>query len=89
MLAIFSTIGGYYASDFLNRDMIIALAIINPIYFMCAMIGVMKTVQLSSAILIGAVLGPIFYFVSPEWSVLIGGIVGGTISYFIGEKYGN
>jgi hypothetical protein len=49
----------------------------------------MKTVQLSSAILIGAVLGPIFYFVSPEWSVLIGGIVGGTISYFIGEKYGN
>ena len=54
LVAIFSTIIGYYASDFLNRDMIIALAIINPIYFMCAMIGVMKTVQLTSAILLGA-----------------------------------
>ena len=69
LVAIFSTIIGYYASDFLNRDMIIALAIINPIYFMCAMIGVMKTVQLTSAILLGALLGPIFYFISPEWSV--------------------
>jgi predicted branched-subunit amino acid permease len=59
LVAIFSTIIGYYASDFLNRDMIIALAIINPIYFMCAMIGVMKTVQLTSAILLGALLGPI------------------------------
>ena len=47
LVAIFSTIIGYYASDFLNRDMIIALAIINPIYFMCAMIGVMKTVPVS------------------------------------------
>ena len=89
LVAIVSTIIGYYASDFLNRDMIIALAIINPIYFMCAMIGVMKTVQLTSAILLGALLGPIFYFISPEWSVLIGGLVAGTISYFIGEKYGS
>ena len=29
LIAIFSTIVGYYASDFLNRDMIIALAIIK------------------------------------------------------------
>jgi Na+-translocating ferredoxin:NAD+ oxidoreductase RnfD subunit len=56
---------------------------------MCAMIGVMKTIQLSSAILLGAMLGPIFYFISPEWSVLIGGVVAGTAAYLIGEKYGN
>ena len=65
--------------------MIIGLAIVNPIYFMCAMIGVMKTIQLSSAIILGAILGPIFYFFSPEWSVLIGGLVAGSIAYFIGE----
>ena len=74
LIAIFSTILGYYSADFLNKDLIIGLAIINPIYFMCAMIGVMKTLQLSSAILLGALLGPIFYFISPEWSVL-------TVSY--------
>ena len=71
MVAIFSTVLGYYAADFLNENMIIGLAIVNPIYFMCAMIGVMKTIQLSSAIILGSILGPIFYFISPEWSVLI------------------
>ena len=34
---------------------------------------------------IGLLLGPIFYFLSPEWSILLGGLVGGTIAYFIGE----
>ena len=89
LIAIFSTILGYYSADFLNKDLIIGLAIINPIYFMCAMIGVMKTLQLSSAILLGALLGPIFYFISPEWSVLMGGITAGTLAYFIGENHGN
>ena len=87
LIAIFSTVLGFYAADFLSKDMIIGLAIVNPIYFMCAMIGVMKTIQLSSAIILGAFLGPIFYFFSPEWSVLLGGLVAGSIAYFIGEVY--
>ena len=53
------------------------------------MIGVMKTTQLSSAIILGAILGPIFYFISPEWSVLIGGVAAGSLAYLIGEKNGN
>ena len=65
------------------------LAIVNPIYFMCAMIGVMKTIQLNSAIILGAILGPAFYFISPEWCILYGGIVAGTIAFFIGERNGN
>ena len=89
LVAIFSTVLGYYAANFLNENMIIGLAIINPVYFMCAMIGVMKTLQLSSAIILGAILGPAFYYLSAEWSVLFGGIVAGSLAYFIGEKYGN
>ena len=89
LVAIFSTVLGYYAANFLNENMIIGLAIINPVYFMCAMIGVMKTLQLSSAIILGAILGPTFYFLSAEWSVLFGGVVAGSLAYYIGEKYGN
>ena len=89
LIAIFSTVLGFYAADFLSKDMIIGLAIVNPVYFMCALIGVMKTIQLSSAIILGAFLGPIFYFFSPEWSVLLGGLVAGSIAYFIGEVYDN
>ena len=87
--AIFSTLVGYFLSDYLNKDMMIGLAIVNPIYFMCMMIGAMKTIQIIFSVILGAILGPIFYFVSPEWCILYGGIVAGTIAYFIGEKYGN
>ena len=89
LIGIFSTIIGYVSADYLNKDMMIGLAIVNPIYFMCAMIGVMKTIHLTSAIILGALLGPAFYFISPEWCILYGGIVAGTIAFFIGERNGN
>ena len=85
-IAIFSTAIGYYSADYLNNDMMIGLAIINPIYFMCAMIGVMKSKSISLAIVLGAILGPLFYLISPEWCILFGGIIAGTIAYLIGEK---
>ena len=66
--------------------MMIGLAIVNPIYFMCAMIGVMKTKSISIAIILGALLGPTFYFLSPEWCILFGGLVAGTVAFLIGEK---
>ena len=85
-VAIIGTIIGFISSDYLNKDMMIGLAIINPVYFMCMMIGAMKTIQISSSIILGAILGPAFYFISPEWCILYGGFVAGTIAYFIGEK---
>ena len=84
-VAIISTVIGYFASDFLNRDILIGLAIINPIYFTCMMVGAMKTVKISLSIILGTILGPAFYFISPEWCILFGGIVAGTIAFFIGE----
>ena len=85
-IAILSTIIGYLISDYLNKDMLIGLAIVNPIYFMCMMIGSMRSVQISLSIIFGAVLGPFFFFISPEWCILYGGFISGTIAFFIGEK---
>ena len=89
-VAIFSTVIGYLASEYFNKDILIGLAIVNPIYFTCMMLGAMKTIQITLSVILGAILGPIFYFVSPEWCILFGGFVAGTVAYFIGEKdYGN
>ena len=65
--------------------MMMGLAILNPIYFLCMMIGASKTIQITLSVALGAILGPIFYFFSPEWSILFGGIVGGSIAFLIGE----
>ena len=61
-VAIFSTMIGYIASDFLNKDILIGLAIINPIYFICMMIGAMKTIQITLSVILGTILGPFFIF---------------------------
>ncbi len=84
-VAIIATVIGYFASDFLNRDILIGLAIVNPIYFICMMVNAMKTIQITLSVILGAILGPIFYFVSPEWCILFGGFIAGTVAYFFGE----
>ena len=85
-VAVLATIIGFYLSDYLNKDMLMGLAILNPIYFTCMMVGAMKTVQVKLSVILGAILGPIFYFFSPEWSILLGGLTAGSVAYLFGEK---
>ena len=85
-VAVIATILGFYLSDYLNKDMLMGLAILNPIYFTCMLVGAMKTIQVSLSVILGGILGPFFYFFSPEWSILLGGLIAGSISYLIGEK---
>ena len=85
-VSVLATILGFYLADYLNKDMLMGLAILNPIYFTCMMVGAMKTLQITLSVSLGAILGPIFYFFSPEWSILLGGLVAGSIAYLIGEK---
>ena len=84
-VAVIGTFVGFFSSEYLNKDMMMGLAILNPIYFLCMMVGASKTIQITLSVLLGAILGTIFYFLSPEWSILLGGIVGGTTAYLIGE----
>ena len=84
-VAIIGTIIGFLASDYMNKNMMIGLAIVNPVYFSCMMAGSMKNIQISLSIVLGAILGPLFFFISPEWSILYGGFIAGTFAFFIGE----
>ena len=85
-VAVSATLFGFFIADYLNRDMMIGLAIVNPVYFICVMVGAMKTIQMSLAVILGSVLGMVFYFVSPEWCILLGGFTAGTFAFFIGES---
>ena len=84
-VAVLGTFLGFYFSEFLNKEIMMGLAILNPIYFLCMMVGASKTIQITLSVLLGSILGPILYFFSPEWSSLLGGVVGGTAAYLIGE----
>ena len=84
--AVFTTLIGYSMADYLNKELMIGLAIVNPVYFFCMMIGAMKNIKISISVIGGTVMGPVFYLVSTEWAILIAGLTVGTISYLIGEK---
>ena len=65
--------------------MMMGLAILNPVYFLCMLVGASTTIPITLSVLIGTILGPIIYLFSPEWSILLTGVIGGSIAYLIGE----
>ena len=82
------TIVGYLSAEYLNKDMMISLAIVNPVYFFCMMIGAMKNKSISIAVIGGTILGPLIYLFSTEWSLLFAGLIAGTVAFLFGEKNG-
>ena len=52
------------------------------------MLSAMKTIQISLSVILGAILGPAFYFLSPEWCILFGGFIAGTIAFLFGGNNG-
>tara|TARA_B100001769_G_scaffold63274_1_gene46938 strand:- start:663 stop:917 length:255 start_codon:yes stop_codon:yes gene_type:complete len=82
------TVIGYLSADYLNKDMLIGLAIVNPVYFFCMMIGAMKNLSISIAVIGGSILGPIIYLISPEWALLFAGLITGTVAFLFGGKNG-
>ena len=85
--AIIATIIGYLLSDYLSKDMVIGLAIVNPVYFACMMVGAMKSKSISTAVILGAISGPVLFLLYPEWTILIGGTLAGSIAFIVGENY--
>ena len=83
--AVLMTILGYILADYLNKDMMIGLAIVNPVYFFCMLLGSIKNVAIGTSVILGTILGPVFYLISPEWCILYGGVTAGIIAFFAGE----
>ena len=88
-VAVSATVFGFFIADYLNKDMMVGLAIVNPVYFTCVIFGAMKTIQMTLAVMLGSVFGILFYLVSPEWCILLGGFTAGTLAFFIGELNDN
>ena len=84
-VSVIGTFIGFTFSEYLNKDMMMGLAILNPVYFLCMMVGASKTIPVTLSVLLGTILGPLIYLFSPEWSILLAGVIGGTIAYLVGE----
>ena len=87
-IAILSTVLGFMISDYLDKDMMIDLSIVNLVYFFCMLLGSIKNIVIGTSVILGTILGPVFYLISPEWCILYGGVSAGIVAFIVGEFNG-
>jgi predicted branched-subunit amino acid permease len=83
ILSALATVIGFYVTGILSTKVFVALIFLNPIYFMCMIVSVLNKSHIVATVFLSVILAPILFLVTPDWSVLLAGIISGIISYFI------
>lgn len=76
-----ATAVGYLLAESLPPLVRQGLVFVGPLYFVLILTGETRTRHGIASLACGAVAGPAIYAIAPEWSVLLGGIVGGTLAF--------
>jgi predicted branched-subunit amino acid permease len=78
-----STAAGYLGADRLPPLARLGLVFMVPMYYLLILTGAVRDRTAALGLACGAVAGPLAYLATPEWSVLVGGLAGGTAAYLI------
>lgn len=78
---------GYLLAGHVPGPMTLGLVFLNPLFFLLSFTEV-RPLGFRLAILAGAVLGPISYLVSPAYSLIVSGLVGGSLGYALTRLVG-
>jgi predicted branched-subunit amino acid permease len=81
-----STAAGYLGADRLPPLARLALVFMVPMYYLLILTGAVRDRVAALGLACGALAGPLAYLATPEWSVPLGGLAGGTLAYFILRK---
>jgi predicted branched-subunit amino acid permease len=78
-----ATLVGYFLVDSFPPLVNRGLVLISPLYFVLILSGEFRNRLAFASILFGAAAGPLLYTVTPQWSILLAGLGGGTVAYFL------
>jgi len=76
---------GYYLANFLPPLLSISLVFLTPTFFFISLFATARMAMDYLALGAGTVLGPILYFIIPQFDFLLAGVIGGTAAYFLGR----
>ena len=76
---------GYYVSDFLPPNVLIAVLVMTPMYILLMVINAKQMIHRYAGIC-GGILCPLAFPMIGEWGILLGGIIGGTIALILKKK---
>jgi predicted branched-subunit amino acid permease len=78
-----STAAGYLGADRLPPLARLALVFMVPMYYLLILTGAVRDRVAALGLACGALAGPLAYLVTPQWSVPVGGLAGGTLAYLL------
>ena len=82
VLSTIATVIGLYTAGIISKKVFVAIIFLNPIYFMCMIVSVLNKLHIILTVFLSIILAPILFLVTPDWSVLLAGVISGIISYF-------
>ena len=82
VLSAIATVIGFYTAGIISKKVFVAIIFLNPIYFMCMIVSVLNKLHIILTVFLSIILAPILFLVTPDWSVLLAGVISGIISYF-------
>ncbi len=85
MISIPGTILGYYLAGMVPTPVTLGLIFINPLFFLLTFTEVKPWIN-RIGICLGCIFGPLFYLLNKDSSLLVTGLVAGTIAYYIDRK---
>jgi predicted branched-subunit amino acid permease len=79
--AAIATAAGFAASDRLGTTLKLGFVFMNPVFFIIVLAGDIRGRMMAASLAIGAIAGPLAYLYTPQWSVLVAGLGGGTLAF--------
>jgi predicted branched-subunit amino acid permease len=76
---------GYFAAGWIPPAVQLGLIFLTPVNFFVMLIGDLKERLGALALICGAAAGPLFYLLTPQWSVLLAGLAGGTLAFALSK----
>jgi len=83
---LIGTVLGYFVSEFLPSGIMLGLVYLLVVYFIVMLADIRNSNALIS-VLCGAIAGPLFHALSNDWGILLAGLIGGTIAFFMLGKF--
>jgi predicted branched-subunit amino acid permease len=83
------TVAGYLLAGQVPLPITLTLVFVNPLYFTLLFLKDLKDPGRFMALVFGALLGPMLFLLTPDWALVITGLVGGTLAWFIDQRIKN
>ena len=77
---------GYLLFENMPKTVSVCLVFLVPIYFGIIMSNT-KNLPFLLSFVFGCILGPLIHIITQEWSLVISGLIAGSIAYFLCKKY--